>query len=235
MKKNYYKPVYKKKLRFRDNILEKKLPSSFKKKKWKFLLNFLKRKRTRIIDHHIFFRPKFGSFFQRNFKQILIIKQKISSYYGFLTLKTLKNIYKLVKTSFKSRLNKKSILPLASFFFRLLENRLDIVLYRSYFARSIREAKFFINSGQVYVNGTKALTNSMLLKTGDLITFKQTLYLKLIENLKYINVGYSVPNHLLINYYTFQIFLIFDTENIKLSDVYPFKINFKFLIKKLTF
>lgn len=234
MKKNVYKPVYKKKLRIRDNILENKSPLSFKKKKWRFLLSFLKNKnKKKFFDPYIRFKPKFGSFFQKKFKQNLLIKQKISSYYGFLLLKDFKRMRQLVyKSVIKThRLN----IPgnLESFIFKLVENRLDILLFRTYFAKSIREARFFIYSGQILINGFKSTNHSIILKQGDFITFKSSLTPKIIENLSFVNISHSLPKHVLVNYKTFQICIAFDVEKVKLFDLHSFKIDFQTLLKKV--
>ena len=235
MQKNYYKPFYKKKLRLRENILEKKSPFSFKKKKWKLLLILLKKKTNKkFFDSTIYFKPKFGSFFQKNFKQNLLLKQKISLHYGVLLLKKLKNIYNLGFKLFKTQLKKNLNLKLEFFFFKFLEARVDIVLYRSHFAKSIRESKVFIQSGHVYLNGNQILSNSVILKKGDLLTFNPKLTTTILQNLKDSTIFNYLPKNLLINFYTLQIYIILDVERIKLYDIHPFRINFHPLIKKLT-
>ena len=83
------------------------------------------------------------------------------------------------------------------------------------------------------MNGTRTTCNSLVLKKGDCITFKNSLLSKLLFNLYNSKMLHAIPKHLLINYRTFQILIFLDVEKIKLFDLYDFRINFKGLIEKI--
>lgn len=234
MKKNYYKPFYKKNLRLRENIFNNKKILQLKKKKWQNFILFLKKKKKKIYDHSIFFKPIFGSFFLRKFKQTLLIKKKISLYYGGLLSKDFKKIFLKSSKIFKTKLNtKKNLLSLESTFLKYLENRLDIVIYRSYFSCSIRESRYFINSGLVRVNGIRITNNSFLLKKGDIISFDKNLFSIILSNLKKSIVYYSIPSFLIINFRILQISIVSEIEKTKFSEIFTFRFDLKSLIKRI--
>lgn len=59
-------------------------------------------------------------------------------------------------------------------FFRLLEMRLDNVVYRLGIAASRTQARQLVNHGHFTINARKACTPSMLVKVGDVIAIKKT-------------------------------------------------------------
>ncbi len=56
---------------------------------------------------------------------------------------------------------------------QLLERRLDTVVYRMGFARTIMQARQFVNHGHLMVNGKKVNIPSFLVSLGDVIEIKQ--------------------------------------------------------------
>ena len=78
-------------------------------------------------------------------------------------------------------------------FFRILESRLDNLVYRMGFARSRRAARQLVNHGHVTVNGSRVDIPSYLCKVGDKIALKEGHELKVVkESLesKPASVGY---------------------------------------------
>ena len=57
---------------------------------------------------------------------------------------------------------------------RLLESRLDNVVYRMGFAGSHAQARLLVNHGHFLLNGKKADIPSMRVKAGDIVSFKET-------------------------------------------------------------
>ncbi|MDY6429774.1 MAG: 30S ribosomal protein S4 [Bacilli bacterium] len=66
-------------------------------------------------------------------------------------------------------------------FFRLLESRLDNLVYRMGFARTRAGARQLVNHGHVLVNGKKVDIPSYLCKVGDKISFKEESPLKVVK------------------------------------------------------
>jgi small subunit ribosomal protein S4 len=56
---------------------------------------------------------------------------------------------------------------------QLLERRLDTVVYRMGFARTIMQARQFVNHGHIKVNGRKVNIPSFLVKPGDIVEIKE--------------------------------------------------------------
>jgi ribosomal protein S4 len=131
-KKN--KPLYKKilKLRYPVNNLNKL--NRLKKSKWSnFVLQSkraVRRRKTFILqDHLIYFNSKYLARYNRKFKINLSLKQKFNVYYGHLLEKYLKSV---VRLSLKKNSQNFSYKP-SSFMVEILEQRLDVILIRSFF------------------------------------------------------------------------------------------------------
>ena len=72
---------------------------------------------------------------------------------------------------------------------QLLERRLDNVVFRSGFASSRAQARQIVGHGHIFVNGRKVDISSYLVKTGDLITWRERsskteLYKKIEEDVQ---------------------------------------------------
>lgn len=91
-------------------------------------------------------------------------KQKLKGYYGNITEKQFKKIFKEADR-IKGDTSENII--------GLLERRLDSVIYRAKFVPTVFSARQFINHGHVKVNGKRVNIASYLLKTGDLIELKE--------------------------------------------------------------
>jgi len=91
-------------------------------------------------------------------------KQKLKGYYGNITEKQFKKIFKEAER-IKGDTSENII--------GLLERRLDSVISRAKFVPTVFSARQFINHGHVKVNGKRVNIASYLLKTGDLIELKE--------------------------------------------------------------
>ena len=93
----------------------------------------------------------------------LIEKQKLRQMYG-VNERQFRRLFMLA-------LNSKEVTGFA--FMKLLESRLDNVVYRIGFARTRRGARQLVNHGHVLVNGKKVDIPSLLVKIGDEISLKE--------------------------------------------------------------
>lgn len=104
----------------------------------------------------------------KEFKNNLIKKQRLCVYYGIQDYKLKKLVHKSQRDSlvFSSYL-------LSFNFINLLETRLENIIYKSGFVRSISQSRQLINYGKVLVNKTCQSKGSYCVKQGDLIEFSQ--------------------------------------------------------------
>src|SRR5690606_31957141 len=87
-------------------------------------------------------------------------KQKLKGYYGDVTEKQFKRTYKEA-ASIKGDTGQNLI--------GLLEQRLDMVVYRAKFAPTIWSARQIVNHGHIRVNGEKCNIASRRVKPGDVV------------------------------------------------------------------
>lgn len=221
-----YKPLYKNFVRLRKNIQNrKKLLTNFEKKKWQYLINFLKissqrrKKNFESYDQFSYFISKFGNSFKKNFLNNLLTKQRLSLFYGKLQNKKIK---KLIMSA-KSKKNKK--LMASELFVNSLENRIDTILYRSHFVCSIREARLLIQHKHVLINSKVVTCCSFILNRGDILTLS-TKGLKIAKSNVYkSNLWPLPPEFLQINYKVFQISFLDNIDKPNLPILYPFWLN----------
>ena len=93
----------------------------------------------------------------------LFAKQKLKFYYGDLTERQFRNI-------FKKASNIKG--DTSQILIELLERRLDAVIYRAKFATTISSARQLINHGHVKVNGKKVNISSYSVREEDTIEIR---------------------------------------------------------------
>ena len=113
----------------------------------------------------------------------LIEKQKLEQMYG-VNERQFRRLFNLA-------LKSDEVTGIA--FFRILESRLDNLVYRMGFARTRRAARQLVNHGHITVNGNKVDIPSYLCKVGDKIALKEGHDLKVVkESLesKPASVGY---------------------------------------------
>ena len=146
---------------------------NFSKKNW-FQYFFLKNPINLLfsIDQFLFEfakkqpQRKKSSEFQQQLKE----KKKIMLFYGFLPKKQL------------SKTVKNALLYQGYFsknFFSLLEQRLDVILYRSNFAKNIRGAKQLISHKKILVNNKVINIPSYKVNPGDIITINPQYFSQL--------------------------------------------------------
>ena len=93
----------------------------------------------------------------------LIEKQKLEQMYG-INERQFRRLFNLA-------LKSDEVTGIA--FFRILESRLDNLVYRMGFARTRRAARQLVNHGHITVNGAKVDIPSYLCKVGDKIAIKE--------------------------------------------------------------
>ncbi len=93
----------------------------------------------------------------------LIEKQKLRQMYGVNE--------RQFRRLFMIALSSKEVTGFA--FMKLLESRLDNIVYRLGFARTRRAARQLVNHGHICVNGKKVDIPSALLKIGDVVSIKE--------------------------------------------------------------
>lgn len=230
-KKRRYKPLYKKFLRLKKNIQNRKKLLRFKKKKWQVLrLSMLKHERNlnylKFTDSTQYFLSNFNTFFSNKFLYNLLNKQRLSLYYGGLRRRYLKKLVKEVLIDSKNTNKHISLL-----FIEKLERRLDIVLYHSYFAHSLRGAKQLISHQKVLVNGKVVNSSSYKLNKGDIITIDKTSFGLVISNVLSSDLWPLPPKYLCVNYKILQIIVVEDNQFTDISTKYPAWIDFNSFIK----
>lgn len=92
-------------------------------------------------------------------------KQKLKGYYGNISERQFKNIYKeAVRRTGDSSEN----------LVGLLESRLDAIVYRSKFVPTVFAARQFVSHGHVQVNGKRVTIASYRCRPGDVISVKDS-------------------------------------------------------------
>ncbi len=102
----------------------------------------------------------------------LLEKQKLRHLYG-VNERQFRRLFVLAKKE------KDTVTGLA--FFRILESRLDNLVYRMGFARTRAAARQLVNHGHVTVNGKKVNIPSYLCSVNDVIAFKEDSPLKVVR------------------------------------------------------
>ncbi len=109
---------------------------------------------------------------------------------------------------------------------RILEQRLDNVIRRLGFARSIWAARQIVSHGHVLVNGRKTDRPSFQVKVGDKITIKENLHKLVRENLE------SLPGHQVPAWLTFDpSTLTASITSVPTSDQVPFDVNMNLIVE----
>ena len=101
----------------------------------------------------------------------LIEKQKLEQMYG-VNERQFRRLFNLA-------LKSDEVTGIA--FFRILESRLDNLVYRMGFARTRRAARQLVNHGHITVNGNKVDIPSYLCKINDVIALKEGHDLKVVK------------------------------------------------------
>ena len=123
-------------------------------------------------------------------------KQKMKFYYGNISEKQFRNLFKAA-TRIKGDVSEN--------FIGLLESRLDVVVFRASFVPTIFAARQFVNHKHVKVNGKTVNIPSYRLKIGDLVEVKEKSrnLTIVVESLQ--NADTDVPSYLTLDKDNFAI------------------------------
>lgn len=216
VKKYRNKPLYKKFANLKIHFQNRKKLIRFKKQKWKNVLFSLKKisknqKRNcyyKFYDQNLYKTVRYQNYFSKRYKQSIVTKKIFNLFYGTLNKNYLKNVLKKSKTlsnQLQNKINFKLI------FLDLIETRLDIVLLRSNFVLSIRNARQIISHKHVYVNDKVVSSNSFLTKQGDTIKMSPNIHNKIKLYVILSEFWPLPPSYLQINYKLFQIRVLDNT------------------------
>ena len=214
-KKYRHKPVYKKFINLKNNVQNRQKLLKFKKKKWKNLLfkiarSTKTRKRNcyyKFYDQNSYTISKYNNFFSKSYKQDVLTKRMFNLFYSNLAQNYLK---KLVKKSNKKSNQINNKINVKKFFSGFLEKRLDVILVRSHFVLSIRNARQLISHKHVFVNNKIITDSSFLVNKSDLISFSKKSH-KIIRYFIIISEMWPLPpGYLQISYKLFQIQVVDD-------------------------
>ena len=212
-KKFKYRPIYKKFLNLKTNVQNKQKIFKFKKKKWKIFLFHLTKSSTKkkkrgyykFYDQNSYYISRYNNFFLKNYKQNVETKKRFNLFFGSLGAKYLKA---KVSQSHKKSNQIKNIINSTSYFNTMLERRLDIVLVKSHFVLSVRNARQLISHSHVYINNKIINDSSILVKKGDSITFSKKIHKLLKYYIAISELWPLPPTYLQINYKLFNIKVI---------------------------
>ena len=119
--------------------------------------------------------------------QQLVEKQKLRELYG-VSERQFRRLFVLAK-------KENTVTGLA--FFRILESRLDNLVYRMGFSRTRAGARQLVNHGHVLVNGKKVDIPSYLCSVNDVISFKGDSPLKVVKEA--IEGNPTIPNYVKVD------------------------------------
>lgn len=207
------KPRYKKILRARENVLNKKKILELKKKKWKiFQFHYTKKlkffKVYKALDqkrYTVARKAKKGVSYSKRYRDTLNAIRNFKLFYGSYK----KHYFKKIITQILKKHKRIKNCNLNILFLSKIESRLDVVLFRSKFCGSILLARQIIKHKKIKVNNQIVKSKSFLLKPGDIINVDKCMFLKLKnilkQNKKKNPTWPPTPRHLYINYKTLQI------------------------------
>ena len=237
MKKSRNKPLYKSFVVLKKNVQNRRRLNllKFKKKKWEKLINYIRRlqnrrkKNFKVYDINRYYLPKFYNSFKKKYEYMLHTKKKFRIFYGNVTNKFLKKNIKTVLKQ-KSKMLKHN-LNFNSFFLKLWESRIDVVLYRSHFVPSISAAKQLIFHKHISINGKSIKDSSLKLKKGDLVTINNQARSIIYQNIKNTHFWPISPYYLQINYKTLEIYFLSHIETHNFSASFPFWLDIYTLLR----
>lgn len=234
-KKHRYKPFYKQFLQIRKNVQNRHKIFKFNKEKWKRFQLYSKNqlkfyKRYKLKDPFKLNVSKFtskGNSFQKNFRKTLHEKKTLSLFYGGLKTKYLKT--KLSDINSSKKYKNSRFFNYKHYILKLLESRLDKVLYNSKFSLSIKNARQLIKHGHILVNNSIVKTPSYILQTDDLIEVSHNVKSRsLVKNyIEESNFWPIPPKYLIINYSTLQIMFLYEKNyNFPPNFTYQLTLNY---------
>lgn len=223
-KTNKYKPLYKQLLSLKESLQNQQKLLKLKKKKWKkFKQNYFKKvkqyQKFKIKDQnqYLIFRFPFKGFsYNNSYKNTLQEIKKLKFFNGNISKK-------FIKKSIKMFINHKNI-KINLLFLEIFEKRLDVILYRSKFSPTLKNARQLIFHGIVSVNNKTIKIKSFKLKSGDLIKINLNYWHLISINIQKSQIWPLPPKYLTINYKILQI-LVGTLKKTSLSTVFFYNIN----------
>ena len=184
-----------------------------------------RKKKFKSYDLNRYILPKYYNPFKKRYTNVLLNRKRVSLFYGDIKEKTFKKYKKIVKKNKNKFYNNNRII------LDLFEKRLDVILYRSHFTKTVRSAKQLILHKHIKVNDKTVTTDSYFVKTGDIISVNKKMKNLVKKNIYASHLWPIPPKHLQINFKTFEICLLSEETNNDLSLIYPFKINSYHLVR----
>nr|YP_009485504.1 ribosomal protein S4 [Melosira undulata]AVR57568.1 ribosomal protein S4 [Melosira undulata] len=236
MYKFRYKNFLKKK--FKDlYYLKKNAYKIFKKSKWKdFLKTFFYQKRKKLINNNVYLKPKFGYRFKNKYRNKLFFLKKFQIFFEKLKYNYLKKLFKKSKTKFYHLKNfKKNIFHNSIYFFIILEQRLDFLLFRVFLLNSIKEARFLIYTNKIFLNNKLITIHSKQLTKSDIVSINTFSHELVIQNLIFNRIKFNFNNSIEINFNILTFYIIANLDFKNINKLYPFWLNFRHITKYLNF
>ncbi len=178
--------------------------------KYRRLLNkryfFLSKKRTKflykVISEEKEFRRKKRTMKINTYLNLL----KLRRFYGNLGKKKIKRLFSQ---------NRVHTNIMARSFAYFLESRLDVILYRANFFKSIFAARQYISHKKVFVNGRVTTKPSYKVFINDIVTVKNPInfYVDIKKRLQNREILVNYPSYLEVNYKVGSVILIKMPEN----------------------
>jgi len=136
--------------------------------------------------------------------------------------------YNVLEKQFKRYLNEASRLKgnTGELLLQLLEQRLDNVVRRAGFARTIWAARQMVVHGHVLVNGRKVDRPSFQIGVGDVITMRERIHKSVRENMETM-VGLSIPEWLSANPSELSVAV----DAVPTSDQIPFDVDMNLIVE----
>lgn len=222
-KKTCRKPLYNQILFTRKNVVNNSKIFNLKKKKWskfKFFarLNLKFFKRYRFNDPAKLYVVKFassGNSFKKEFKNYLMESKKLKLALGGLKKTAFKKTLKEASKSTREAKNSLRNSNLKTLYH--LEQRLDSLLCRTYFCKTIQQSKQMIRHGHIKLNGLKVTANTSLTTYGDVISVTSCPEIRKIIKTNIMNSSFwpLPPEFLRVNYKTLKILNLVSSKTVK--------------------
>lgn len=213
---NFYPKIYELQELEVKNLhkLDKDFHKNFKFKNFKYKLNkslLYNLSKFNLRKTHVFIqlenierRLNFNSSKTLYYKNLQNIR-RLRIFYGLISYSEIK---RLVKKSEKKRIGA------YSYFFMLLESRLDIILYRLNFFDTIKEIKIFLKKGLIKIYRNNIMNDYLIFKNpmyrlhlNDIFSIDKNLrfyfYKLFLKRLYNNNKVYNIPSYIEVNYKMF--------------------------------
>ena len=152
-----------------------------------------------------------------NYGQQLLEKQRLRAYYGLMEKKFSRYV--------KDAASEEGVT--GDNLIKKLEKRLDNLVYRAGFARSIRQARQMVVHGHILVNGKKIDIPSYQLQTGDQITLREKYRKNNLFRENFLDRHLSPISYLERDFDNFEAELVSEIE----IDEIPIEINDQLVIE----